>query len=217
MYNNTGAYDAALQRLDNTKNVENRDPFFSEGENVVMLLELQPFVHLTHGPSVRATFEILESRTSAIGSRVCKLWFLCKPSKFPSQPTDADRFADFVRKMSGKPDGTQVGQICAALLRDRVNEQLLRGMVIRGTGVQTSKNPAKPFVDVQWGTVVQTQDEIRHRRAGIDAKFPVNAAPAAYVAPAPMAAYTAPVQAAPAAPAAAPAAPGTLLSQIPGF
>ena len=201
-----GISDDIYSRLNNTKPVENRDPFFAEGETVAMVLSLEPFNHQTHGPSARATFEVISSQVHPVGSRVCKMWFLVKPSKFASQATDADRFADFVRKIKGAPEGYQVGGDCAALLRDRVAEQLTRGMVIKGFGVNTSKNPAKPFVDVRWTSVPQTQDEIRARRAKIES------APVAVPAPqAPPMQYGPPAaQAAP-----APAQQGGFLAQLP--
>jgi hypothetical protein len=207
--NNTAMYDDALNRLNNTKDVDVRDPFIGEGDSKLLLLELVPFGHATHGPSAKAIFEVLESQAHKPGTRVVKLWNLTKPSKFPNQANDADRFADFVRKMSGSPDGTQVGPICAALLRDRVADQLLRGMIIKATGIQTSKNPEKPFVDVRWATIQQSQEQIREWRTKIEHNavaapgpgMPA-AAPTPYVAPTPVpATNTSP----------------TLLSQIPGF
>lgn len=210
--NSTGQYDEALNRLNNTKAVDVRDPFIGEGDSKLLLIELTRFDHATHGPTAKAIFEVLESQAHKTGTRCVKLWNLLKPSKFPSQATDADRFADFVRKMSGTPDGTQVGPICAALLRDRVGEQLLRGMVIKATGINTSKNAEKPFIDVRWSTIQQSQEQIREWRIKIEANavsatgpgLPAAAAPAQHIAPV-------------APPLVAPPAPTTLLSQIPGF
>lgn len=185
----TGAFDAALDRLESTKTVNERDPFIGEGEHVLQLLSLEPFNHKTHGPSVRASFEVLESSpgpTGApmhlIGSRVTKLWFLTKPSKFETQTNDSDRFTDFIRQMAGAASGSNVAAQCRALIRDRVSDQLLRGMVIRARGVNTSKNAAKPWVEVYWTTVQQTPDQIKSRRATIEAK--IAAAPVQQPAPA---------------------------------
>lgn len=188
-YGQTGEYDEALRRLDNTKPVDVKDPFIAEGDHVLDVIEVTPFGHTKHGPSAKAIFEVVESKTHPIGSRVVKLWFLKRPSMWPNQPTDSDRFADFVRKLIGADDpNTQVGQQCAALLRDRVPDQIARGMRLRAYGINTSKNPAKPFTDVRWTAVPQTQPEIAQRRAAIEAKLgaapaPQAAPPAAYAPP----------------------------------
>ncbi len=160
-------------RLDYAKEVNHRDPFIGEGRSKLVVHELVPFSHTTHGPSVRCTFEVVASECHPVGSRVCTLWFLVKPSKFPNQPNDSDRFADFVKRLKGSPVGHPVGRDCAALLRDRVAEQLARGMVIDVFGVNTSKNAAKPYIDTNWATVAQTPDEIRASRARLDAASPL--------------------------------------------
>lgn len=171
-YGQTGEYDEALRRLDNTKPVDVKDPFIAEGDHVLDVIEVTPFGHTKHGPSAKAIFEVVESKVHPIGTRVVKMWFLKRPSMWPNQPTDSDRFADFVRKLIGADDpNTQVGQQCAALLRDRVPDQIARGMRLRAYGINTSKNPAKPFTDVRWTAVPQTQPEIVQRRAAMDAKF----------------------------------------------
>lgn len=167
----TGEFDEALNRLNNTKQINERDPFIGEGDHVLLLVSLEPFKHTTHGPSARANFEVLQSPVHPVGSRVTKLWFLTKPSKFPTQANDSDRFADFIRQMAGAPAGFNVAPQCAAVIRDRVNDQLLRGMVIKARGVNTSKNPAKPWVEVYWTSVTQTPDEIKARRMQVEAKI----------------------------------------------
>ena len=178
-----GFQEDVYGRLDNTKEVNTRAPFIAEGKSRLMVLNLEPFTHTTHGPSVRCTFEVIQAERMAPGTRCCKLWNLTKPSKFVSQTNDADRFADFVKKLKGSPVGHPVGRDCAALLRDRVVEQLARGMVIEAYGVNTSKKSDKPYVDVNWTTMPQTADEIRARRQALDAQ--AQPAPAAQVAPAP--------------------------------
>lgn len=186
----TRHFDAALDRLENAKTVNERDPFIGEGEHVLLLLSLEPFLHKQHGPSVRASFEVLESSpgpTGApvhlFGTRVTKLWFLTKPSKFETQTNDSDRFTDFVRQMAGAASGSNVAAQCRALIRDRVADQLLRGMVIRARGVNTSKNAAKPWVEVYWTTVQQTPDQIKARRATIEAKIAATPVQAPQAAP----------------------------------
>lgn len=177
-------------RMNNTKTIQDRDPFIGEGKHRLVVRHLAPFNHTTYGESVRCTFEVLSSTnpTHTPGSRVAKLWFLVKPAKFPSQPTDMDRFADFIRKIKGAPDGYQVGPDAAVLLRDRVNEQLARGMVIDALGINTSKNADKPWIDVRWTSVPQTRDQISAMRAQLDAteNAPPVQAPVSSAAPAPV-------------------------------
>lgn len=176
MYNGnfqTGDFDAALARLDNTKEINERDPFVDVGDFTLMLLTLAPFNHTQHGPSCRANFEVMASSNPnvMVGSRVTKIWLLSRPSKFPSQANDADRFADFVRNLIGAQGGQQVGPQCRALIRDRVADQLGRGMLIYARGVNTSKNAAKPWVEVYWKNYPQTQDDIKSRRVQVEAKL----------------------------------------------
>lgn len=165
----TGMFDAAVARLDNTRPVgPPRDPFIGPGDHLLMVLETQPYSNEKDGPCMRATFEVVESRVHQPGSRVCKIWKLARPSKFPSQPTDADHFADMVRKLAGAPEGTQVGAICAAVIRDRVADQVLRGMYVKAYG---SENAKKNYVNVTWTSVQQSEEQIKIRRAACDAKM----------------------------------------------
>lgn len=168
----TGDFDAALHRLDNTKQINEKDPFIDVGDHVLMLVELVPFNHTTHGPSARASFEIVTTNNPKcmVGTRCTKLWNITRPSKFPNQPTDADKFADFVRNLIGGQPGEQVGPKCRALIRDRVQDQLGRGMLIHARGVNTSKTD-KPWVEVYWKFHAQSPDEIKARRVQIEAKI----------------------------------------------
>lgn len=185
-------YDDIMMRLRNTKPVSDRDPFVEIGEHDLVLLTLEPFTHTTHGPSARANFEVLASPVHPVGSRVTKIWLLCKPAAFATQTNDADRFVDFMRKMKGAPDGYDMTGDIAAVLRDRVGEQLMRGMVIHARGAgNISKNERakalaehrepKPFVDVVWSPIAQSAADIAGRRAQLDAK--ANAAPPPAVQP----------------------------------
>lgn len=175
MYDNggfqTGNFDAALDRLNGTREQAERDPFIGEGEHVLLVLNMQPFNHSTHGPSVRLSCEVVQSACHTVGTRVTKLWNITKPSKFPNQETDADRFTNFVRQLIGGTPGQPVGGTCRALIKDRVNDQLARGMLIHARGVNTSKKADKPWVEVYWKHFPQTQDEIKARRATVEAKL----------------------------------------------
>jgi len=207
----TGMFEDALRRLDNTRPVDIKDPFIGVGDNLLLVLEISPFNHTNHGPSAKALFEVIQSQTHQPGTRVVKIWNLVRAPKWPSQPSDADRFADFVRKLSGAPENQQVGQFCAALLRDQVQSQLARGMMIRGYGVDVTKDPKKPYVDVRWESVVQTQEQIKEHRARIEARS-TPGVPAVTPATPPQ-----PTATTPAAATSGPQTGGSLLSQIPGF
>ena len=112
---------------------------------------------------------MLQSKVHATGSRVTKLYFITKPAKWESQTNDGDRFADFVKKLKGVTDPNYpVGQDCRKLLKERVLEQLARGMIIDAMGVNTSKKQDKPFVEVYWTSVAQTQEQIGEQRRRVE-------------------------------------------------
>jgi hypothetical protein len=167
-------YEDHYARLDNTKPVDAKDPFIGEGQHTLLVLNIEEYGHQEKGPTAKATFEVLESAVHPRGSRVCKMWFLTKPSKFPNQANDSDRFADFVRNLKGAPQGHPIGQDCRALLRDRAAEQLARGMVIRALGINTSKKADKPFVDVRWTNVQQAPEQIAQMRAQAEQSLAAN-------------------------------------------
>lgn len=225
-------------RMDNAKEIGERDPFIDEGPHRLCVLSIIEYLHQQKGPTVRITFEVLASQKHAVGSRVCKLYFLTKPSKFASQTTDSDRFADFVKKLKGITNPQHpVGKDCRTLLKDRAAEQLARGMVIDAMGVNTSKNPQKPWVEVYWNTVEQTPETIgghRRRVEGTPGLLPAAFAPAQQTqyAQQPQNGYQQPggygsgqqQYQQPMPPAQPPAAPpqqgapqGGFLSQVPGF
>ncbi len=224
-------------RMDNAKEIGERDPFIDEGPHRLCVLSIVEYMHQQKGPTVRITFEVLASQKHAVGSRVCKLYFLTKPSKFASQTTDSDRFADFVKKLKGITNPNHpVGKDCRTLLKERVNEQLARGMVIDAMGVNTSKNPQKPWVEVYWTSVEQTPETIgahRRRVEGTPGLLPAAFAPAQqtqyaqqnqqqYAPPPPQQGYQNQYQQQPMPPAQPPAQPpaapqGGFLSQVPGF
>ncbi len=191
-YGNQGMSDEALARMDRTKSVTQHDPFFGEGNHLVAVVSLENFDHKEHGPSVRGTFEILESATHKVGTSVVKLWNLMKKSKFESQATDADKFADFVLKLKNAPQGYDgVARDIRALLRDN-----------------TSKKADKPYVDVRWTAVATTPEVIAANRQRIEsqapAATPMQAPPTPAYQPAPQ--YAPP-----------PAPPqGGFLAQLPG-
>lgn len=235
--------EAALQRLDGaTRTPTTREPYMGVGNQELDIISIEPFNHTTHGPSARAIFDVVSSDSHRPGERVAQTWNLVKPPPKPGMITDGERFADFVRKVRGMPDGTPMGRDIRALLKERTGEQLARGVRIKAFGVNKGKD-GKTFVVPSWTHVPQDPNEIAQRRAAIEAKLgaqqqapaqpqyspqaqqfvqqyqqqpQVLAAPPPHLAPQPVQYAPQPQaqQYAPQPPA--PTGTGTLLSQIPG-
>lgn len=195
-------FDDLATRLANTKLVkETQDyAYLDEGTHRLLLIEMVPYESKKLGPAARATFEVIESTVHPVGSRVSNVWGLTRSAAYVGGDTDLDKVAHFVRRIAGMSDTDNPSQAAIAVIRDRVNEQLLRGMMVDcKLTIRTTKN-AKTWKDVKWSSIKQTQEEIAAKRAELDQRHPYKAD---FVAP---------------APAAAPAsAPVNLLSQIPGF
>jgi hypothetical protein len=175
------AYDD-FDSFNGTKDQQERDPFIQDGDHLLLVIAVEPFDSQEHGPSARVTFEVVESPVHPIGSRVVRLFNYTKPPYKPGMLTDKDRLATFVRKAQGLNEGAQTGHIFKALLRDRVNEQLMRGILVKARGVgnvsQKEKKLAaaegrapKVYVDVFFNTVNQTEQDVMARRRQIDAKI----------------------------------------------
>jgi hypothetical protein len=94
-----------------------------------------------------------------------KIWNLTKPSKFPNQPTEADEFADFCRKLKGAPAGHPIGSDIRTLMKDRVRDQLARGTVIEANGVINKKGT---YVRVYWNNVPQSGQDIAALRQRLE-------------------------------------------------
>ncbi len=169
-YGQGGGYgEDHYDRLNRTKEIGERDPFIGEGPHRLCVLSISEYPHKEKGPTVRITFEVLQSKVHAQGSRVTKLYFITKPAKWESQTNDGDRFADFVKKLKGVTDPNYpVGQDCRKLLKERVLDQLARGMIIDAMGVNTSKKLDKPFVEVYWTSVAQTNEQIAEQRRRVE-------------------------------------------------
>ncbi len=186
-YGNQGPQDT-YDRLNNARQITNRDPYIEKGNHTLAVESLEEFQHET-GPAVRATFEVLESTAHAIGSRVATVWFLNKPTPKPGMVSDADRFADFCVKLKGAPAGYPIGADIRVLLKTRASEQLARGMVIKVNGVEkVAKTTGKSYTMCYWTNVVQSPQDILALRQRIEAKMgpaPQAQAQPAYVAPAP--------------------------------
>jgi hypothetical protein len=116
---------------------------------------------------------VLKSNSHPVGSIVTKLWFLTKPSKFPNQPTDADRFADFAMKLKGidpkKNPGYPIGNDIRTLLKERTEQQPARGTVIEALGIEKSKKADKSFIEVSWTHIPQAPEQVVAQRGQLDA------------------------------------------------
>lgn len=186
--NMTAELAAALARLDTTKPVKDyKGEFIGKGDHLLMIVETSSYVKDGEGLTAKILFEVVTSTDShKPGDLVVRVFKLQKPPKFASQTSDADVYADILRKVSGRAEGTPVSDLSRAILLDRRDEQLLRGVLIRGYGTMNAKGT---YVNVSWNAVDQTPEQIRARRAQVDAK--ANAAPPAQApaAHAPLVAY----------------------------
>lgn len=204
-YQQGNEFDAALYRIDNSKQVVNYEgEYFGPGDHLVMVTKLETEgtgPNNADGPKAKVYFEVVntnaqpykamknsgpntpfvetEMKPHKIGDVLVRIYKLTKPAPKPSMLSDSDQFAELVRKLSGAPAGTNVTQFSRALLIERRDEQLLRGMLVMAHGRLNKKGT---YVNVAWDTVPQTQQEIAARRAALDAK--VVAGPAAPQAPA---------------------------------
>lgn len=169
--NNGGGYgqDDVYGRLNNTKDVGKPRFPFVEDSGKLALYTLEEFQHSTDGPSARALFEVLESKTGKhpVGSHVVKIWKLVKPAKFQGQATDADMFADFCRKLKGAPAGHPIGNDIRVLMKERPADQLARGTVIEAVAVMNQK---KTWTNIFWNNVQQTPQDIAAMRARLEQK-----------------------------------------------
>lgn len=194
--NQPAQFDDVLARLDQTKPVVERDPFIGSGQHdslIVMAIEM--YNDQKWGKSVRASFEVEKSTLHPAGSRVVKIWNLFKPSKFPSQATDADQFAQFVCVLQGLPEG-QHAAACRTILKSRAEggnaeAQPARGARIRASGFEVGKvnERGQRYVRVQWATFAgQDGNMVAQTRAQLDAKSPYQEpAPQNYAQPDPRA------------------------------
>ena len=155
------------ERLNNSRDVGGaRFPYIEAGIHKLALVVLEEFGNANE-PKVRAVFKTLESRSQPVGNFCVKIFSLTKPSKFPNQPTEADEFADFCRKLKGAPVGTAIGASIRTLMKDRVSDQLARGTVIEANGVINKKGT---YVRVYWNNVPQSPQDIAFLRQRLESE-----------------------------------------------
>lgn len=169
--NSNGGYgqqNDVYDRMNNTKPIGGaKFPFVDKGRHKLLLLTLEEFMHSKDGPSARALFEVLESDFHQGGSYVVKIWKLVKPPKFDSQPSDADKFADFARKLKNAAPDFPIGQSIRVLMKERPAEQLARGTVIEANGVP---NKTGTWTEIYWNAVQQSPEQITAMRQRAEAK-----------------------------------------------
>jgi hypothetical protein len=166
MYGNGN--DDVYNRLNNTREIGGaRFPFIEDGRHKLALCTLEEFQHSSDGPCARALFEVLESNKHAVGTYVVKIWKLVKPPKFNTQPSDADKFADFCRKLKGAPVGHPIGNDIRVLMKERPRDQLARGTVIEANGVPNKKGN---WVEIYWNAVPQAPTDIATMRQRLEQK-----------------------------------------------
>ena len=155
-------------RLDNAKQLTNRDPYVDAGTHTLAVITLEEFQHET-GAAVRGTFLVLDSTSMKPGTKCAEVWMLQKPAPKVGMTTDSDRFADFCCRLKGAPQGYPIGADIRTLIRDRAAEQLARGQVIRCVGiVKTSKQTGKSYTVKNWSTIEQGPPQIAEMRAKIE-------------------------------------------------
>lgn len=183
MYPQNPQYDAVMARLNNTKPVDQRDPFLSDGEHDLIVHSIAEYNDQKWGQSYRVSFVVEGSTKHPPGSMCVRTFNIQKPAMYPNQPNDADQLAEFICKLQGIELG-QHGASAKALLVPRsqggnAEEQRARGCRIHASG-RPPKNGINPqtnrpytFVPVSWRTVSQDANAISQMRAALDQKYPI--------------------------------------------
>jgi hypothetical protein len=190
---NMSNYDDLLNRLNNTKPVNQRDPFIRQGSHELIVASIEIYKDQKWGDSIRVTFETERSNTTKPGDMVCKLFNLFKPAKFDSQSTDADEFVNFVCLLQGVKPGEHAAIMRALIKRHAeggmLESQPARGARIRAFGAEVGKanERGERYVKVSWQTVEQDQATVARTRAELDARRPLTGTPVAAPQPAPVA------------------------------
>lgn len=180
-----GYQDDVYGRMNNSREVTQRDPFVLPGTHRLVVLELSKWADQAKGDSVRVTFEYVSSTNPQvqIGTRCCKLWRLTKRPKFESQISDSEHFVDFVRKAKNAPPGQPIGQEIRNLCEPQRNGGQAEANAMRGTLIECNgvENQAKTYVNLYFAAVAQGPQDIAAKRAQLDSRL--GGAPAPQAAP----------------------------------
>lgn len=169
-----GYQDDVYGRMNNAREVQQRDPFIEAGSHRLVVLELQKWDDQQKGPSVRVTFEYVASTDQRlVGTRGCKIWRLTKPAKFQSQTTDGEHFADFVRKAKNAPLGTPLGQEIRNLCESQQRGGNAEANAMRGTLIDCVGSPNKKgdYVNLFFTAVAQGPQDIAAKRQQLDTRL----------------------------------------------
>lgn len=170
-----GYQDDVYGRMNNSREVTQRDPFVGGGTHRLVVLELQKWDDREKGPSVRVTFEYISSTNPSIqvGTRCCKIWRLAKRPKFESQISDSEHFADFVRKAMNAPVGAPIGQQIRNLCEPQRNGGNTEANAMRGTLIECNgvENDKKNYVNLYFSSVAQGPQDIAAKRAQLDSRL----------------------------------------------
>lgn len=163
-----GLDEETYNRMNNARDVGGaRFPFIDGGRHKLAVATIEKFKHKKDGACARVLFKVLESQSHKPGSFVVKIWKLVMPPKFDSQPSDAEKFADFCMKLKNAPKGHPIGNDIRVLLELRPQEQLARGSVIECTGVANAKGT---WVECYWAALPQMPEDIVRMRAQLEAE-----------------------------------------------
>lgn len=198
----TAEMEAAARAIETQtpRDIFNKEPYFEAGTHLVVIHSLTGYHTDDKGPSAKLVCEVVESTVPGLAGELrAKIWNLTRPAKFPTQPRDSDFFQQFLRAVVGRGSKEPTGDLFKMLMVHRVQENLLRGVLVKVIGVKSKKSD---YVTCTFENVAQEKPDVARRRAILDSVGSLKAGGNA-----------APAPAAPPAPAPAP----SLLAQIPGF
>lgn len=177
-------YDDVMNRLGNTKPVDQRDPFLSEGQHQLLVHSIQEYNDTTWGKSFRVLFLVEQSTRHPPGSLVARTYNIYKPAAYATQSNDADSLTDFICVLQGIKLGDHHASAKALFVsRERGGQhesQVARGMRVLATGQPpgnglTAKGKPKTYTRITWQTAPNDAASVSTNRAMLDAKFPIGA------------------------------------------
>lgn len=170
-----GYQDDVYGRMNNSREVQQRDPWVAPGTHRLVVLEIKKWEDQKNGTQVRGTFEYVTSTNPnvQIGTRCCKLWKLTKRPMYESQISDSEHFADFVRKAKNAPLGTPIGAEIRNLCEPQRNGGQAEANAMRGTLIEVNgvENEKKTYTNLYFTAVVQGPQDIAAKRAQLDIRL----------------------------------------------
>ena len=219
MYGNSN--QDIINRLNQAKPVEDRDPFLKEGQYTLCVQNFGEFHSKKHGPAVGGNFVVVQSTNPEHqpGSRAFNAFYVNRAPSFPGDQQELDRLVNFCGTLKGATDMPACVQASREMLDPEFQgRQLARGTLITCTVTKgTSAKTGKAFYEKAWAHVPnQTPEQRASYRAKVESapgfqefvarQAPApQPAPAQYAQPAPQGAWAGQPQATPSVPAPAPA------------